>query len=129
MLCHLLRIGSREELILNAGKGAVIETLAVSEMLKNRLNRGKKADLTFFRDKKGFEVDTIADWKHTFAIEVKSSGGAEGKLSANIRKYLEARGEADARGAVFYLGDVSAPINDIDYVGWKDWGEYLDSRQ
>lgn len=62
-------------------------------------------------------------WKHTFAIEIKSDSDAESKLSKNIRKYLELRSD-DTRGAVFYLGDMTAKINNIDYVSWIDWSDY-----
>lgn len=124
LLCHLLRIETVEELILHPNKGAVVETFAISELLKGRLNQGKQPNLTFYRDQKGFEVDTIADWKHTFAIEIKSTIDAEQKLSQNTRDYLALRGNDGSRGAVFYLGDVSCNINGIDYVSWKDWGTY-----
>ena len=125
LLCHLLRLDSKEELLLSCHKGAVVETFAVAELLKHRMNLGKKPNLTFFRDSKGFEVDTIADWKHTFAIEIKSSNAPEAKLSANTRKYLELRGDDNARNAVFYLGDISMTINGTSYVSWKDWGNFL----
>ena len=125
LLCHLLRLDAKEELLLSRYKGAVVETFAVAELLKHRMNLGKKPNLTFFRDSKGFEVDTIADWKHTFAIEIKSANAPEAKLSANTRKYLALRGDADARNAVFYLGDISMNINGTSYVSWKDWGTFL----
>ncbi len=125
LLCHLLRLDSKEELLLSRHKGAVVETFAVAELLKQRMNLGKKPNLTFFRDSKGFEVDTIADWKHTFAIEIKSANAPEAKLSANTRKYLELRGDDNARNAVFYLGDISMTINGTSYVSWKDWGNFL----
>ena len=124
LLCHLLRIESVEELILHPNKGAVVETFALGELLKGRLNQGKHPNLTYFRDQKGFEVDTIADWKRTFAIEIKSTIEAEQKLSKNARDYLALRGDDGSRGAVFYLGDLTCTINGIDYVSWKDWGEY-----
>ena len=38
LLCYLLRIDSKEELLLSRYKGAVIETMAVSELLKLRFN-------------------------------------------------------------------------------------------
>ena len=123
LLCHLLRLESKEELLLSRYKGAVVETFAIAELLKQRLNQGKKANLTFFRDDRGFEVDTIADWKHTFAIEIKSTNAPEHKLAANTKKYLEMRQDANARNAVFYLGDISMNINGTSYVSWKDWGD------
>ena len=125
LLCHLLRLESKEELLLSRYKGAAVETFAVAELLKHRMNLAKKPNLTFYRDSRGFEVDMIADWKHTFAIEIKSSNAAEAKLSANTKKYLQLRGDADARNAVFYLGDVSMDISGTAYVSWKDWGEFL----
>ncbi len=124
LLCHLLRIESVEELILHPNKGAIVETFALGELLKGRLNQGKHPNLTYFRDQKGFEVDTIADWKRTFAIEIKSTIEAEQKLSKNARDYLALRGDDGTQGAVFYLGDLTCTINGIDYVSWKDWGEY-----
>ncbi len=126
LLCHLLRIESAEELILSRYKGGIVETFAVSELLKKRFNQGKKGNLTYFRDLKGFEVDLVADWKHTFAIEIKSSAESEEKLSANIRKYLSLRNEDSCNGAVFYLGDITCNINGIRYVGWKDWGQFAE---
>lgn len=101
LLCHLLRIESVEELILHPNKGAIVETFALAELLKGRLNQGKQPNLTYYRDLKGFEVDTIADWKHTFAIEIKSTIEAEQNLSKNTRDYLALRGDDGSRGAVF----------------------------
>lgn len=125
LLCHLLRLNAKEDLLLSRHKGAAVETFAVSELLKTRMNQGKKANLTFFRDSKGFEVDTIADWNRTFAIEIKSSSEPEDKLSANTKKYLQMLQDEEARNAVFYLGDFSMEINNTAYVSWRDWGEYL----
>ncbi len=125
LLCHLLRINSKEELLLSPHKGAVVETFAVSELLKSRFNIGKKPELSFFRDSKGFEVDTIADWKHTWAIEIKSNSDTEQKLSANTRKYVSLREDKKCQGAVFYLGDITCTINGIKYVSWHDWDSLI----
>ena len=111
------------ELILNNNKGAIIETAAISELIKNRTNDGKKNNLTYYRDVEGFEIDTIADWKKTFAIEIKSDGESEKKHSKNVRKYIENRGNG-TKGAVFYLGDFSVTLDDIQYVSWKDWSDF-----
>lgn len=124
LLCHLLRLESVEDLLLSRHKGAVVETFAVAELLKQRFNQGRKPNLTFYRDKNGFEVDTIADWSHTFAIEIKSANAPESKLSANTRKYLELRNDENARNAVFYLGDLNMTINGTEYVSWKNWSTF-----
>ena len=123
LLCHLLRIESKEELLLSKQKGAVVETFAVSELLKHRTNAGRKGNLTYFRDSTGFEVDTIADWKRSFAIEIKSTSESEAKASKNLRRYLELKGDKETKGAVFYLGDLTMNVNGIDYIGWRDWAK------
>lgn len=122
LMCYLLRLDSKEELLLNDHKGAAVETMAVSELLKKRFNGGKKANLTFFRDKNGFEVDTIADWKRTFAIEVKSNSDTEKRMSSNVKKYIDLRADG-VEGQVYYLGDLTCDVNDVRYVSWKDWGD------
>ena len=119
--CYLLRLESKEKLLLDDHKGAVVETAAVSELLKKRYNDSKKANLTFYRDKNGFEVDIITDWKKNFAIEVKSKSDVEKKLSTSVRTYVGLRTDS-VQGSVFYLGDVSCEINGIRYVSWSEWG-------
>ena len=42
LMCYLLRLESKEELLLDDHKGAVVETAAVSELLKKRYNDAKK---------------------------------------------------------------------------------------
>ena len=121
LLCYLLRLESKEELMLSGYKGAIIETMAVSELLKSRFNKGRKAELTYFRDSNGFEVDVIADWHKSFALEIKSNSDAEKKMSQNVRKYIDLR-ENGIAGRVYYLGDITCDINGIEYVSWKDWG-------
>lgn len=122
LMCYLLRLDSKEELFLNDHKGAAVETMAVSELLKSRYNEGRKANLTFFRDKNGFEVDTIADWKHTFAIEIKSNSETGKKMASNVKKYVELRPDG-AKPQIYYLGDLTCVINDVQYISWKDWGK------
>lgn len=47
-MCYLLRLASKEELLLDDHKGAVVETAAVSELLKKRYNCAKRANLTYY---------------------------------------------------------------------------------
>jgi len=126
LLCRLLRIESPEELILSPMKGRVVETFAVSELLKQRMNRARKANLTYFRTARGdMEIDAVADWRHTFAIEVKSSSDPDTGASSMVRKYAAMRAQEDVKSAVFYLGNMSMDIGGTSYVSWKDWGDFL----
>lgn len=122
LLCYLLRLESKENLLLSRYKGAVVETMAVSELLKKRFNEGRRSNLTYFRDKNGFEVDAIAQWNSDYAIEVKSDSNSDRKLSGNVKKYLDERKD-ECRGVVYYLGSLDCTVNDVHYVPWKEWGK------
>ncbi len=128
LACRLLRLESVEDLLLHDKKGALVETFAVAELLKNRTNLAKRPNLTYFRDHKGFEVDMIADWRHTFAIEIKSASAADPHLADNIRKYLALRGDTEVRGAVFHPGELSLTVSGVRYVGWRDWGAFAEEK-
>lgn len=121
LLCHLLRLETKEALLLSQYKGAVVETFAISEMMKSRLNKGRRPNLSFFRDKNGLEVDVIADWERLMAIEIKSSSVPESKHSSSSRRYLDLRADSSVVSAVYYLGDLTMTINGTRYTGWKDW--------
>ncbi|MBQ8136360.1 MAG: ATP-binding protein [Clostridia bacterium] len=124
LLCHLLRFESRGDMILSRHKGAVVETFAVAEFLKHRMNQGKKAKLTYYRTAKGeMEVDMIADWRDTFAVEIKSSTDPEVGKASKARKYAADR--KDAKSAVFYLGDVSLELDGTPFVSWRDWERFF----
>ena len=126
LLCHLLRLESKSDLILSPKKGAVVETFAVSEFVKYRTNLGKRPNLTYFRSAKGdMEVDAIADWRHTFAVEIKSSTDPETGKASKVRKYAAQRGEENVQSAVFYLGDISVNVGGTEFVSWQDWGDFL----
>ncbi len=125
LLCHLLRIASKEELLLSRHKGIVIETFVIAELLKRRVNSGKAPQLSFFRDKYGFEVPAIADWNHPFAMEIASRHAPDAKLAGNARRYAGLREDCEVRSAVFYLGDISMTINGTSYVSWKDWESFI----
>ena len=71
--------------------------------------------------KNGFEVDAIADWKKSYAIEVKSSSDPEKKMSSSIRKYVNLRSDG-TNGQVYYLGDLTCEVDGVKYVSWRDWG-------
>ncbi len=74
LLCYLLGINDPTQLRSHPLRGAVFETWVVSEILKSRLNQGLAPRLTFFRDRKGLEVDIILERGDALvAVEAKSS--------------------------------------------------------
>lgn len=126
LLCHLLRIHTREELILSPYKCHVTETFAINELLKERLNRGRPPEMSFYRDKNGLEVDAIGQWNTRVAIEVKSSTSPNADFQKNLKKFVKLDEKTKYETKVFYLGDRLFTLDGTDYVPWQKWtkGKY-----
>ncbi len=59
LLCSLLKIVSYEQLESHPLKGAIFENMAVCELIKNQFNNDLDADLYFYREQSGKEVDAV----------------------------------------------------------------------
>ena len=68
-------IGIRDTVTLDThvSRGALFETFVVSELIKRQYNQGQNADLYFWRDSVGNEIDLLLDTPQGLqAIEIKS---------------------------------------------------------
>jgi len=74
LLCYLLRIESQTGLKKHPAYGAIFENWVMTEIRKNRYNKGLEGGMYFFRDSAGNEVDLILEKNETiFAIEIKAT--------------------------------------------------------
>lgn len=76
LACYLLRIQTEEQLKTHPLRGNLFENLVINEAIKSRFNKGKDADLFFFRDRSQKEVDLlhVKENNDMHAYEIKSSG-------------------------------------------------------
>ncbi len=73
VLCHLLRIADPLTLQTHALRDAIFETWVVTEVIKHRFNQGLSADVYFWRDNHGVELDLVfEDAGRLHAVEIKS---------------------------------------------------------
>lgn len=71
--CSLLGIKNAEQIAFHAAKGALFENMIVSELLKDRFNKGETDNLYYWRDKTGNEVDILSETEGQLtAIELKA---------------------------------------------------------
>ncbi len=61
LLCHLLKIHSKEQLILNPLKGNLFENMMISEYTKRMYHRNDVEDVWFWRDSHGKEIDLVVE--------------------------------------------------------------------
>jgi predicted AAA+ superfamily ATPase len=123
LLCHLLRIGSADELQVHAARGAVFETWVVAETLKHRWNRGLPADLYFWRDNHGLEVDLVFEHQgRLHSVEIKSGTTYADDWLAPARRWRQAAGTDAAPTLLLYGGDLSHERADHGVLSWRDLG-------
>ena len=95
LLCYLLGIREPQALATHAQRGAIFETLVVSEVLKRRFNAGQPADLYFWRDNLGHEVDLLFEVGDRLqAIEIKSGTTFAGDWPDALRRWNKVAGAA-----------------------------------
>ena len=59
--CSLLRITDVKQIFSHTAKGPLFENMIISELLKERFNKGAADNLYYWRDKTGHEVDILLD--------------------------------------------------------------------
>ncbi|MBQ4637079.1 MAG: ATP-binding protein [Akkermansia sp.] len=84
----LLGIESPSQLGRDPLLGNIFENMVIVEALKKRFNSGKRPNLFFFRDTKGFEVDLILeDARRPRPIEIKSGMTFTPAMVKNVEKF------------------------------------------
>lgn len=113
LLCYLLGIEGTENLENHILRGAIFENLAISELIKRRLNDAREPNITFYREHSGKEVDAIISTASGLQLyEMKAGRTYKQDFSKNM-KYLENLLPDVAQSTVIYDG-VSMPPTAIN---------------
>lgn len=130
LACWLLGIRSTDVLALHPLRGALFETMVVSEFLKTRLNAGEPPELYFWRDNSGLEADLLFEWDGQLqTVEIKSGRTV-------TQDYIRA-GQRSARFAgnealtpwLIHAGNDSYQRSGVRVMSWRDIGNLLDARR
>ncbi len=90
LVCYLLGIRTADHLRQHPLRGFIFETWVASEMFKAGTNRGAPPLLTFFRDRRGREVDIVADRGDSWlAVEAKSGATVADDMFDGLRAFDE----------------------------------------
>jgi uncharacterized protein len=122
LACWLLGIRDPKTLALHPLRGALFETLIVSDFIKQRFNSGRPADVYFWRDNNGLEADLLFELDGGLqTIEIKSgSMPTSDYIRAGRRSTAFAPAEAEMPWLV-YGGDESYERNGVRLVSWRDF--------
>src|SRR3546814_10973845 len=74
LLCHLLGVHSQAALAGHQSYGSIFENWIITEVKKNRFNKGINEGLYFYRDSTQNEVDLLLEKEGEFLpVEIKSA--------------------------------------------------------
>ena len=116
----LLGIRTQEQLTFHAQRGALFENLVVTEFLKGRFNSGQQADLYFWRDNKGLEIDLLLDDGISLKpVEIKSGQTIAPDFLTSLRKWCELSGNPDRPAMLVYGGDKELTNGNVSIIPWR----------
>lgn len=129
MVCHLLGIRTVEQLRLHPLRGSIFESWVVSEVLKARAHRGLPYSASFFRDRKGQEVDLLVGRGDPLvAVEVRAGQTVASDFfrGFGVLRSLAERDPLVARveSVVVYGGEAAQKWSQADVLPWAAIHEY-----
>lgn len=117
VLCHLLRITSKEEYEVSHYKGDILETFVHNELLKANTYANSSAALSYYRTSDKKEIDFILEFSNKIiAIEVKASKSVSKGDFKHIYHLAKEIPDAFSKGIVLYSGESFLKIDENMYA-------------
>ncbi len=116
----LLGIKDAEQLSIHTARGALFEAWVISELIKNRYNRGQQSNLFFWRDHIGNEVDVIIeDGDRLYPVEIKSGQTINSSAFTGLKKWIKLAGNDAGKAYLCYGGEDDYERAETSVIGWK----------
>jgi predicted AAA+ superfamily ATPase len=105
LACYLLGIENEKQLSTHPLRGAIFENMVINEAMKCRYNKGKDANLFFYRDKSQREVDLVYTEANGLRIyEIKSAQRFQKEFFSGIDYLKDLFKEQIVQSALIYDG-------------------------
>jgi|YNPMSStandDraft_1061717.scaffolds.fasta_scaffold15937_3 hypothetical protein len=116
----LLNIQDEDHMAIHPAKGALFENFIISELIKDRYNKGLLSNLYFWRDSSGIEIDVIIEKGSILVpVEIKSSQTIVQDFFKNLTIWNKLSG-SKAKSYMVYGGEESYTRSGIHILSWKD---------
>lgn len=103
IVCSLLGIRNISHLETHPLKGAIFETMVMTEFVKARMNKAIHINLFYWRDKSGHEVDLIIDEdRELLPVEIKSGKTINNEFFKNLNYWKKISG--NEKSLLLYSG-------------------------
>lgn len=125
LMAWLLGIRNEVSMATHAARGALFETWVVSELIKQRFNAGQPADLYFWRDSAGHEIDIVFETPTGLqAVEIKSGSTFAGDWVDGLRKWQQFSGDTPTLKPLLIYGGANSHEREHCFLtGWQDMAQ------
>lgn len=121
LACSLLGIKSVEELELHFAKGGLFENFIILEKMKLKLNKGEQADLFFWRDSHGNEIDVLETKGNTQVVtEIKSAKTLKNDFFNGLQWYEKIAKKYSIKKQLVYGGDDNQKRTEAEVISWRN---------
>jgi predicted AAA+ superfamily ATPase len=121
LACYLLGIKNASELSNHGYRGPLFENFVISELLKNRYNKGQRSNLFYWRDSSGNEIDVLVDSGSTqVPIEIKSAATLNLDFFKGLNYWEKLTGQTG--GQLIYTGE-EKQHKSFSVYNWKNIGQ------
>lgn len=124
--CSLLNIRSPQELSDHYLRGGLVESLIISDLLKQQHNQDRKPTLYFWRDSTGNEIDCIVDEpKFPVPIEIKAGKTIASDFFKEITYWNDLSKSPQAPTFLIYGGNDNQSWPQANVVSWNASGNLI----
>lgn len=127
LACSLLQIPDAKSLATHHLRGALFESLIISDLAKQFVNKGLRPPLFFWRDNVGHEIDCLIDFKQRLTpIELKSGKTINDDYFKNLAYWQKLANHDAEESLVIYAGDKTEKRKYGNVLSWRklahdDW--------
>lgn len=126
LAAYLSGIQNKKHLANHPSKGALFETLIITELLKKRFNEGNLPNLYFWRDKTGHEIDCVLENADTLTpIEIKSGRTISTDYFKNLNYWNNLAKNSSKNSFVVYGNNTNQQRSSGTVVSWKNFTEKI----
>jgi predicted AAA+ superfamily ATPase len=110
-------------------RGALFETWVAAEIAKSYLHRGRRPHLSFYRDRRGLEIDLVLErGAGILLVEIKAAQTPSGQAFSAFERFGEAlagrQAPRIADRVVVYAGNETQQRSQGTILSWRDLDTY-----